>query len=197
MNPSPALPQLYLLRHGETDWSLSGQHTSRTEVPLNAQGEDQARRLGLRLNGVTFARILTSPRIRARRTGELAGFATLAQVDPDLSEWDYGDYEGRKTAEITATRANWDLFTEGCPGGESPAEIARRADRVIRGLRAQGGNIAIFSHGHFLRVLTARWIELPVSAARHFVLGTASLSTLGFEHDRPDAPAILSWNERG
>ena len=185
---------LYLIRHGETAWSLSGQHTGRTEVPLTALGENAARELGVQLRDVSFARVLVSPRQRARRTCLLADLSPPAEVAADLAEWDYGDCEGKRTAEILRTRPHWDLFHDGCPGGESPLQIAQRADRLIVQLRTLDGPIALFTHGHFGRVLGVRWIGLPVGAARHFLLGPASLSVLGYEHDRTDRPAIARWN---
>ena len=188
--------QLLLVRHGETAWSKSGQHTGRTEISLTPTGEAEARALGERLSADEIAHVLTSPRERARRTCELASLGSRAEVDPDLAEWDYGDDEGRRTAEILAERPDWNLFREGSPGGETPAEVAVRADRVIARVRELDGIIAVFSHGHFGRVLAARWIDLPPAQAQHFMLNTASISILGYE--RPDArtPAILCWNWR-
>lgn len=181
------------MRHGETAWSRTGQHTSRSDLPLTVRGEEEARELGTRLRGVTFDLVFTSPRLRARRTCELAGWAN-ATVEPDLAEWDYGDYEGRRSDEIHAERPAWDIYTDGCPGGESPAQIVTRVDRLIARWRALTGRIAVFSHGHFGRVLGARWIGLPVTEARYFALGTASYSVLGHEHDRVDRPLIVQWN---
>lgn len=195
MNGSPNnLARLYLIRHGETAWSLSGQHTGRTDIPLTEQGEQEARDLGERIRTLKFSRVLTSPRQRARRTCELVGLDTLAEIEPDLAEWDYGDYEGLNSADIRNGRPDWHLFRDGCPGGESPAQISERADRVIARLRAFEGNIAIFSHGHFGRVLAARWIGLAVGQAQPFLLSTASLSVLGYEHDRAEQSAIVLWN---
>ncbi|MCG3148249.1 MAG: Acid phosphatase [Verrucomicrobiae bacterium] len=188
------LPRLYLIRHGETAWSLSGQHTGRTDIPLNEQGEEDARELRERLRAVRFSRGFTSPRQRARRTCELAGLDAVAEVDPDLAEWDYGDYEGQRSVDIRVVRPDWNLFRDGCPHGESPSQASERADRVITRLSALEGNIAIFSHGHFGRVLAARWIGLPVSQAQHFLLSTASLSILGFEHSLAEGPVIVLWN---
>ena len=189
-------PQIYLIRHGETAWSLSGQHTSRTEIPLTERGEEEARSLTERLRDIKFNQIISSPMQRSRRTCELAGLAGVATIDPDLSEWNYGDYEGRRSADILKANPAWNLFRDGCPQGESPSQIAARAGRVINQLLAQQGNVALFSHAHFLRVFAVRWIGLPVLDAQHFVLGTASLSVLGFEHDDPAKPAILRWNCR-
>jgi broad specificity phosphatase PhoE len=191
---SEALPVIHLARHGDTAWSVSGQHTGRTDLPLTERGERNARSLGERLRGRKFARVFTSPLQRAMRTCELAGFSGAAEEDPDLVEWDYGEYEGRRTAEIHAERPGWLLFRDGCPGGEAPDQVGARADRVIARLRAVGGDVLLFSSGHFLRVLTARWLGLDVAAGAYFVLGTASLSTLGYEHDRTE-PAIRLWNE--
>ena len=188
------LSAVYLARHGETAWSLSGRHTGRTDLPLTERGERNARVLGQRLHGLTFAKVRTSPLQRARRTCELAGFGAVAEIDPDLVEWDYGQYEGRRTAEIHAERPGWQLFRDGCPGGEAPDQVGARADRVIARVRATSGNALLFSSGHFLRVLAARWLGFNTAAGQHFVLGTASLSTLGYEHGATE-PAILLWNE--
>jgi len=185
--------EIYFIRHGETAWSLTGQHTGRTDLPLTAHGETEARDLGTRLNNVLFDHVFTSPRLRARRTCELTGHAT-AIVEPDLAEWDYGDYEGRRSDEIHAERPSWDIFDDGCPGGESPAQITARADRLIAHWRTLTGRVAVFSHGHFGRVIGARWIGLPLGDARHLVLGTASYSVLGHERDRTDRPQIIQWN---
>jgi probable phosphoglycerate mutase len=191
---SEALPVIHLARHGETTWSLSGQHTSRTDLPLTERGERNARALGERLLGLSFARVFISPLQRAVRTCELAGFGGTAGSDPDLFEWDYGQYEGRRTAEIHAERPDWLLFRDGCPGGESPDQVGARADRVIERVRAVRGDVLLFSSGHFLRVLAARWLGLDAPAGRYFLLGTASLSALGYEHNLAE-PAILLWNE--
>jgi len=185
---------VYLIRHGETEWSLSGRHTGRTELPLTEHGEAAARKLGERLRQIPFDRVLVSPRQRARRTGELAGLTPALEIEADLAEWDYGDYEGRRSAEIIATRSDWNLFHDGCPNGESPAQVSDRADRLIARLRAPEGNIALFTHGHFGRVLGLRWIGQPVEQAQHFLLSPASLSELGYEHDRADQPVIARWN---
>lgn len=185
---------LYLIRHGETAWTVSGQHTGRTNIPLTPQGEQEARALGEELTTVRFTRAFTSPRQRATRTCELVGLKALAAIEPDLAEWDYGDYEGRRSDEIRAQRPDWSLFRDGCPNGELPESISARADRAIALIRMLQGNVAVFSHGHFGRVLAARWIGLPMSAARHFMLSTASLSILRDEPRGPDGPAILLWN---
>jgi len=191
---SDALPVVYLARHGETAWTISRQHTGATDLPLTAQGEAEALRLRERLEGMTFAAVLTSPLQRAARTCELAGFGTAAETEPDLREWNYGAYEGRTSAEIHAERPGWQLFRDGCPEGESPAEIGARADRVILRVRAIQGDSLLFSSGHFLRVFAARWLGLEPGAGRLFVLGTASLSAVGYEHDRSE-PVIRLWDE--
>ena len=191
---SEALPVVYLARHGETAWSLSGQHTGRTDLPLTERGERNARALGQPLRGLEFAKVYTSPLQRAARTCELAGFGTSAELDPDLVEWDYGQYEGRRTADIHAERPDWQLFRDGCPGGESPDQIGARADRVVGRLRAIKGDVLVFSSGHFLRVFAARWLGLDASAGRYLLLSTASLSALGYEHNLTE-PAIRLWNE--
>ena len=189
-----SLPVIYLARHGETAWSLSGQHTGRTDLPLTERGERNARQLGQRLRGLSFHLILTSPLQRAMRTCDLAGFRPGSIVDQDLLEWDYGEYEGRRSADIQKQRPGWQLFRDGCPGGESPDQVAARADRIVSRLRATHGNVLIFSSGHFLRVLAARWIGLAAEAGRYFMLSTASLSALGYEHDRSQ-PVIRLWDD--
>ena len=188
------LARLYLIRHGQTAWSLSGQHTGRTDIPLNEQGEQDAHELAERLPAVRFSHAFTSPRQRARRTCELAGLAAVTEIDPDLAEWDYGDYEGQRSVDIRKGRPDWNLFQDGCPRGESSFQVSDRADRVIARLRALEGNIATFSHGHFGRVLGVRWIGLPVGEAQHFLLSTASLSILGYERNLAEKPAIVLWN---
>jgi broad specificity phosphatase PhoE len=191
---SAALPVAYLARHGETAWSLSGRHTGLTDLPLTANGERNARRLGERLARMRFAKVFTSPLQRAARTCELAGFGAVAEVDRDLVEWDYGEYEGRRTSEIRAERPEWQLFRDGCPGGESPYQIGARADRVIGRVRDVGGDALVFSSGHFLRVFAARWLGLEPAAGRYLLLGTASLSALGYEHGEAE-PVIRLWND--
>ena len=191
---SESLPVVYLARHGETEWSLSGQHTGLTDLPLTERGERNARRLGERLKGMSFAEVFTSPLQRARRTCELAGFGDRAEIDPDLVEWNYGEYEGKRTEEIHAKRPDWQLFRDGCPGGESPQQIGARADRVIKRIRAIHGNVLIFSSGHILRVLTARWLGLEPVGGQYFLLSTASLSELGYEHNLSQ-PVIQLWND--
>jgi broad specificity phosphatase PhoE len=192
---SDALPVIYLARHGETAWSLSGQYTGRTDLPLTERGERTARRLGERLRELTFLRVFTSPLQRALKTCTLAGYREVAQIDPDLVEWDYGQFEGRRTAEIVVERPGWQLFHDGCPGGESPQQVAARADQVIARSRAVAGNVLLFSSGHFIRVLAARWLGLePTSNSRYFALSTASLSALGYEREL-SRPVIQLWNE--
>jgi probable phosphoglycerate mutase len=188
------LPCIYLIRHGETEWSLSNRHTSHTDIPLTDQGERDARKLGERLLGLRFSQVFTSPRQRARRTCELAGLDPVAKIEPDLAEWDYGDYEGQHSMDIRKGRPDWNLFRDGCPHGEMPAQVSDRADRLIARLRAVDGNVALFSHGHFGCVLAARWIGLPVIEGQHFLLGTASLSILGCEPNCPEVPVIERWN---
>jgi broad specificity phosphatase PhoE len=188
------LSHLYLMRHGETAWSLSGQHTSRTDIPLTEKGEQDARKLAERLRTVKFSHVFTSPLQRARRTCVLAGLGEVAEIEPDLVEWDYGDYEGQRPADIREARPGWNVFRDGCPGGESPAQVSERADRLIARLRTLEGNIAIFSHGHFGRVLAARWIGLQIRQAQHLLLSTASVSVLGYEHNLAEVPAIILWN---
>ena len=187
-------PSVTLVRHGETEWSASGKHTGRTDIPLTAEGERKARALHERLGGVAFDRVFTSPLQRARRTCELAGFGDRATADPDLLEWNYGDYEGRTTSEILKQRPGWLLFRDGCPNGEQPADVGARADRVIARLRAADDRAIVFSSGHILRVLAARWLGLAPSEGRLFMLSTASVSTLGYEHGK-DEPAVQLWNE--
>jgi broad specificity phosphatase PhoE len=191
---SHQLPVVYLARHGETAWTLSGQHTGRTDLPLTEHGELNARALGERLKGMTFAKVWTSPLQRARRTCELAGFGGQAEVDPDLLEWDYGKYEGITSADIRKENPDWDLFTQGCPGGESPAQISARADHVVSRVRAVGGNVLLFSSGHILRVLAGRWAgKDPTDMARNLLLSTASVSELSYEGNL-SRPGIKLWN---
>jgi broad specificity phosphatase PhoE len=189
-----ALPVIYLARHGETAWTVTGQHTGLTDLPLTERGERNARALGERLTGLEFARVFTSPLQRASRTCELAGFGPKAEVDRDLVEWNYGDYEGLRTADIHATRPDWELFRDGFPGGESLDAIGARADRIVSRIRSVNGAVLLFSSAHFLRVLAARWLGLTPTAARYFLLSTASLSTLTYEHS-PSEPAIGLWND--
>jgi broad specificity phosphatase PhoE len=191
---SETLPVVYLARHGDTAWSVSGQHTGRTDLPLTENGELNARRLGERLKGMTFVQVFTSPLQRAARTCELAGFGAGAEVLNDLLEWDYGQYEGLRSAEILKERPDWDLFRDGCPVGESPDQVGKRADHVIERVRAISGDVLMFSSGHFLRVLAGRWLALDPGSGRHFVLSTASLSALSYEHHLSQ-PVIRLWND--
>lgn len=185
---------LYYIRHGETIWSLSGQHTGRTDLPLTAHGEEQARCLAPTLGQVAFSRVLTSPRQRARQTCALAGLERTAHVESDLAEWDYGDYEGKRTVEIQRERPGWNLFRDGCPGGESPEQVGARADRLIASLAALDGNVALFAHGHFGCALAARWIGMPVAAGQHFAIDAASLGILGHRPGQPGLRVIARWN---
>ena len=189
------LPIIYLARHGETAWSLTGQHTGLTDLPLTENGESNARRLGERLKGITFTKVFTSPLLRASRTCQLAGFGPVAEVDNDLVEWDYGDYEGLTSAEILKDRPDWQLFLDGCPGGESVQQVADRADRVVSRLRAVPGNVLVFSSGHFIRALAGRWLGIKgFGLGRYFMLTTASLSELGYKHNLSQ-PVIQVWND--
>jgi len=191
---SEVLPIVYLARHGETAWTITGQHTGLTDLPLTERGERNARRLEERLRGVTFARVFTSPLQRATRTCELAGFGAVAEIDRDLLEWNYGEYEGRLTADIHRERSDWQLFRDGCPGGESPNEVGTRADRVVKRVRAVQGDVLVFSSAHFLRVFAARWLGLDAAFGRYFVLSTASVSALGYEHNLSE-PVIRLWDD--
>ncbi|HVW81370.1 MAG TPA: histidine phosphatase family protein [Mycobacteriales bacterium] len=187
-----ASPQLWLVRHGETEWSASGRHTGSTDIPLTDQGRDAARRLARVLSGHAFAEVLTSPMSRAQDTCALAGLGERAIVTDDLREWDYGDYEGVTTDEIRNTRPGWTIFADGGgAGGETADQVAARADRVVAQARQAAGDTIVFSHGHLLRVLAARWIGLPSQAGAHLALSTASVSTLGWERE---VPVIASWN---
>jgi len=191
---SEGLPVIYLARHGETEWTVSGQHTGLTDLPLTERGERNARALGERLRGLSFAKVLTSPLQRAARTCELAGFRAVTQTDRDLLEWDYGQYEGRRTKDIHVERPDWQLFRDGCPGGETAERVGKRADRVVDRIRAIRGDVLLFSSGHFLRVLAARWLGLDASGGRYFLLGTASLSALSYDHSLAE-PVIRLWND--
>jgi len=189
------LPIVYLARHGETAWTLSGQHTGLTDLPLTEHGERTARRLGERLQGLTLAKVFTSPLQRARQTCELAGFGALAEIDPALVEWDYGKYEGRRGDEIREERPGWNLFHDGCPGGETPQQVSARADRVVSRVRAIPGDVLVFTSGHFVRVSASRWLgPEPTANSRYFMLSTASLSGLGYENDL-FRPVIRLWND--
>ena len=191
---SDILPAIYLARHGETTWSLTGQHTGLTDVPLTKRGERNACRLGERLAGLAFAKVFTSPLQRAARTCELAGFGAAAEIDRNLVEWNYGKYEGLRTVEIHAQYPDWQLFRDGCPGGESPEHVAARADHVVSRVRAVKGDVLIFSSGHLLRVLAARWLGLDPMAGRFFTLNTASVSVLGYENNLAH-PVIRLWSD--
>ena len=184
--------EVVLVRHGETDWTRTRQHTGRTDLPLDEEGREQARPVADALRGRTFGLVLTSPLRRARETAELAGFLAVAQDRDDLAEWDYGDYEGRTTKEIRAERPDWSLWHDGVPGGETPTAVGRRTDRVIDEIRVARVDTLVFGHGHQLRVLAARWLGLEPADGRLFVLGTATISVLGYERE---TPAILRWNE--
>lgn len=189
-----AMLQIYFIRHGETAWSLSGQHTGRTDLPLTPKGEAMARELATTLNAVAFSQVLTSPRLRARATCELAGLSANAATEPNLAEWDYGDFEGLRTTEIRQLHPQWDIWKDGCTRGETPADVGERADRLIVRLLELSGNVALFSHGHFGRALAARWIGLPVAQGQHFAIAPASISILGFETGHPDTRVISLWN---
>jgi probable phosphoglycerate mutase len=186
--------QLYFIRHGETEWTRSGQHTGRTDIPLTERGEHEARELGVRLRGVQFARVLTSPRQRARQTCELARLELVPEVEPDLAEWDYGELEGQRTVDIWKKHPGWNVWQDGCPGGETPADVSGRADRLIARLGTLDGNVALFSHGQFGCVLAARWLGLPTIEGQHFALSPASLSILGHEPGHPAVRVITLWN---
>jgi broad specificity phosphatase PhoE len=171
---APKTPlNVYFIRHGQTEWSLSGQHTGTTDIPLTARGEDEARELIPWLKQVRFGLVLTSPRRRARHTCELVGLGQEAQIEPDLAEWDYGDYEGKLSSDIHKKRPDWNVLRDGCPGGEMPVQVSDRADRIVARLCTMTGNVALFSHGQFGLALAARWIGLPVAEAEHFTLVTA------------------------
>ncbi|MBC7708707.1 MAG: histidine phosphatase family protein [Rhizobacter sp.] len=197
MTETVAIPlKIHLIRHGETEWSLSGQHTSRTDIALTAQGEQQARELGQRLRGIDFTRIFTSPRKRAQQTYALSGLTGVSEIEPDLAEWDYGDYEGQRSADIRAARPGWNLFRDGCPNGESPAQVCQRVDRFIDRLRASIGDVALFTHGHLGSVIAARWIGLSITNAENLPLATASLSVLAFKANNAGVPVIALFNSR-
>jgi broad specificity phosphatase PhoE len=185
---------IYLARHGETAWSRTGQHTGLTDLPLTERGEQEARDLGKRLGAIAFAKVFTSPLQRAARTCEIAGFGAAAETDADLVEWNYGKYEGRRTVEIHAEAPDWQLFRDGCPGGETPAQIGGRADRVLSRVRAVSGDVLIFSSGHFLRVFAARFLGLEPAGGKLFTLNTASVSVLGYENNLSQ-PVVRLWND--
>ena len=188
------LPIAYLARHGNTAWTHSGQHTGLTDLPLTADGERNAVRLGKRLQGLTFAKVLSSPLQRAARTCELAGYGAVAETNPDLVEWNYGKYEGLTSAQILEQRPDWDLFRDGCPGGESPQQVGERAKRMVQAIRNVPGDVLIFSSGHFIRVLTACWLGLDAGGGRYFLLNPASLSAVSYEHNL-FRPAVRLWND--
>ena len=191
---SAKLPVVYLARHGNTAWTHSGQHTGLTDLPLTPDGERNAVRLGERLKGLTFAKVFTSSLRRAARTCELAGFGAVAETDPDLVEWNYGKYEGLTSTEILQQRPDWDLFRDGCPGGESPQQIGERAYRVVQRIRSVTGDVLLFSSGHFMRVLTACWLGVGPAGGRFFLLSPASLSALSYEHNL-SRPAVRLWDD--
>ena len=192
--PSSSGPRLHFIRHGETEWSLTGRHTGKSDLPLTARGEEEARELAPCLGAIAFARVLSSPRRRARRTCELAGLGDAAAIEDDLAEWDYGDYEGLRSAQIQSLNPGWSIYRDGCPGGETPAAIGARADRLLARLRGLEGNVALFSHGHFGRVLAARWIGAPLEFGAHLALGTASLGILAADPAPPRIAVIALWN---
>ena len=184
--------ELWVLRHGETEWSLSGQHTSHTDIPLTEHGREQARRAAGALAGVGFSLVLCSPLLRARETCRLVGFEQAAELCDDLHEWDYGDYEGMTSAEIHETRPGWDLWRDGCPGGETGRDVGARVDRVLARAASVSGEVLCVAHGHVLRVLTARWLGMEVSAGAHFALATAGVGVLGHEHET--TPVLSRWS---
>jgi len=186
--------RLYLIRHGETEWSLSGQYSGHTDLPLTPHGEAAARKVGERLKNVSFAHVLTSPLQRARQTCALAALRPTPEIEPNLTEWDNGEYEGRTPAEIREAQPEWNLFRDGAPNGETPAQISERVDRLIARLRTLDGNVALFSHGHLCRGLAARWIGLSVGQGERLLLNTAAISILSYAHGCPDEPAIALWN---
>jgi len=194
VNERLTLPTVCLVRHGETEWTITGQHTGRSDIPLTARGEDQARKLARRLRALRFAHVFTSPLQRARRTCELAGFRGEARIDPDLSEWDYGIYEGVRTADIHVERPTWTLFDDGCPGGETADTVGARADRVIANVRRCDGDVLLFAHRDIFRVLAARWLDMPARNGRYLYMATASVSLLGYDHNVRE-PVIRVWSE--
>ncbi len=186
--------RLYLIRHGETEWSLSGQYTGREDIPLTAHGKDMARSLGRSLRNISFSHVFSSPLQRAQQTCQLAGLTPKTEIELDLMEWDNGHDTGKTPDEVLSSRPDWNLFRDGSPGGETGGDICLRADQLIERLRTLDGNVALFSHGHFCRVFAARWLGLTVEYAQHFIFDTASLSILSFEHENMKVPAILLWN---
>lgn len=192
---NPGSLHLYLIRHGETEWSLSGRHTGRTDIALTRNGEGEARELGKRLQEIPFAHVLSSPLKRALQTCGLAGLDMAPEMEPNLAEWDYGDYEGQRSADIRIQRPDWNVYRDGCPGGEIPEQVSARADRLLARLRRMEGNIALFTHGQIGSALAARWIGLALDEAQHLSLGTASLSILALDPHHPGVPVISLWNE--
>lgn len=192
---STPLPRMFLARHGETPWSLSSQHTGTTDLALTANGERDGVKIGERLKAFTFSAVWSSPRQRARRTAEIAGFGDRIEIDDDLVEWNYGDYEGIRTADILKQNPGWFLFRDGSPNGESPEQVAARADRIVARAKKQGGDVLVFSHGHFIRVLATRWLGQPVGEARYLLCGTATLGIMSHEHHSLDEPVISLWND--
>lgn len=186
--------RIYLIRHGETEWTISDRHTGLTDLPLTSHGQQQALALGDRLRDHPFKRVFVSPLQRALKTAAIAGFVKQAEIDPDLVEWNYGDYEGRKTEDILKEDPSWSIFTKGAPGGESIADIQKRAHRVLKKVQAISGDVALFSSGHFLRVFTACYLGMTAAEGRYFLLSTASVSILGYEKDNKDSPVIVLWN---
>ena len=191
---SSEMPRLFLARHGDTAWTDSRQRTGRTDLPLNERGEERARQIGERLRRFCFTRVLTSPLQRAAKTCALAGFGEVAEVNPDLVEWDYGRFEGQLTRQILKERPSWEMFRDGCPGGESPQDVAARADRFIARARGVAGDALAFSSAHIIRMIAARWLGLPPGAGRLFFCRPASVGVLGFEHNSLDEPVIGLWN---
>jgi broad specificity phosphatase PhoE len=185
--------QIYLIRHGETEWSLSGQHTGITDIPLTANGQRDAKLIASLLSKMHFAKVLTSPLQRARKTCELAGLGVHAEVERDLMEWNYGEYEGLTSEQICQTSPGWMLFRDGCPGGETPSQVSARVDRLIEKIRAVDGPVILFAHGHILRVLAVRWLGFPVAAGAHFLLDPATLSILSYYRE---VPALKQWNAK-
>jgi broad specificity phosphatase PhoE len=191
---SSSLSELYLARHGDTAWTDSHQHTGRTDLPLNERGEEHARQIGVQLRRFSFSRVFTSPLQRACRTCELAGFAAGAEVNRDLIEWDYGGFEGKRTSDVLRERPGWELYRDGCPDGESPGDVAARADRFIARVGEIHGRVLAFSSGHIIRIIAARWLGLPPAMGRIFFCDPASVGVLGFEHNNPEEPVIRLWN---
>ena len=191
--PVVSQSEVVLIRHGETEWSRDGRHTGRTDVPLTEVGQEGAMRLGARLGGWHFTRVFASPLGRALDTCRLAGYGDIVEVREDLVEWDYGAYEGRTTKDIRGERPQWSLWTEGVPGGEEADDVGERADRIVDELRQVGGHVAVFAHGHVLRVLAARWVSLPPTEGRIFALRTAAICVLGYERE---TPVIVRWNDK-